>query len=125
RRTLRFVIARAERFHRREPAQTNRDNGGFRTAREEEISVTKFDDAPGLTDCVARRRAGCDDAHVRAAQIKLHRDEPACHVADEHRNGESRDTRWPFGEEGGVLVFERFQSADATAKEHPETVTVD
>ena len=70
--------------------------GSFRAAGEEDIGVAKLNDPPGFADRVVGRRAGGDDAHVRPAQSKFHRDQAARHVADEHRNREGGDAAGPL-----------------------------
>ena len=125
RRALRFVVARAQRFHRGETGETDGNDGRFRAAGEEDFGIAEFDDPPGFADGVVRSRAGGDNAHVRPAQAPLHRDEAAGHVPDEHRNGERGDAIGTFVEERAVLVFERFQAADAAADHDAETIAID
>src|SRR5438128_1336347 len=125
RRALRFVVALAERFHRRKTGQTKFDDRRFGTAGHKNIGVAEFNHAPRFADGVIGSRTSGDDAHVGAAQSEFHRDNAAGHVADEHWNGEGGDALRPFVHQRAELVFERFQSADAAADDHAEAIAID
>src|SRR5438128_5229483 len=124
RRALRFVVALAERFHRRKTGQTKFDDRRFGTAGHKNIGVAEFNHAPRFADGVIGSRTSGDDAHVGAAQSEFHRDNAAGHVADEHWNSEGGDALRPFVHQCAELVFERFQSADPAADDHAEAVVV-
>src|SRR5712691_3447284 len=123
-RALGFVVALAERFHRGKTGETQLDDRSFGTAGDKNIGVAELNHAPRFADGVIGSRTSGDDAHVRAAQSEFHRDNAAGHVADEHRNGERGDALRPFVHQRAELVFERFQSADAAADDHAETVAI-
>ena len=77
---LRVVIPAAQRLHGGEARDAKRSDRGFRTAGDECIRVTEFDDAPSLAKRVVRRRTSGDNAHVRPAQVVFHRDHAAGHI---------------------------------------------
>src|SRR5947207_8066070 len=106
--TFRLVVPRTYSLHCTEPGEPDRNDRCLGAAGEENIGVTKFDHAPGFANSVVRSRASGNDAHVRSAQSKFHREQSARHVADEHWNGESGNALWTFGKQNGVLIFERF-----------------
>src|SRR2546423_10506643 len=58
----RIVISRAQRLHRAEAGETDRDNGRLRAAGKEDISIAEFNHAPRFADGVVRGRAGSNDA---------------------------------------------------------------
>src|SRR5205814_7946888 len=43
-------------------------------------------------------------------------------VADQHRNGERRISRRPFGEQNPILVLKRFEAADPAADNDAEPI---
>src|SRR5437762_6174480 len=124
-RALGFVVALAERFHRGKSGETKFDDRSFGTAGDKNVGVAELNHAPRFADGVIGRRTGGDDAHVRAAQSELHRDNAAGHVADQHRNGESGDALRSFVHQNAELIFQRFQSADAAADDHAEAIAID
>src|ERR1700719_1919909 len=121
---LRFVVATTERSHRRKTGEANRNDRRFRTTGEKYVRVAEFNDPPRFADGVVGRSASSDNAHVRPTQTKLHRNDAAGHVADEHRDGERGNARRSLVHQNIVLILERFESADPTGDQRPEAVAI-
>ncbi len=122
---MRVVVARAERFHRRESGHADGDDRRLGAAGEKYIRVAKLDHAPRFTNGIVRSGARGDDAKVRPLQSEFHGNQAAPHVADQHRDGEGGNARGTFGEQDGVLILQSFQAADAAAHDRAEAGAVD
>src|ERR1700693_5106511 len=124
RRSLRVVVAPAERSHCRKSGETQFDDRRLGAAGEKNIGVAKFNHSPRFTDRVIGSRAGGDDASIGAAQTELHGDDAAGHVTDQHRDGKGGDALRSFVHQNAELLLERFQSADPAADNCTKAVAI-
>src|ERR1700730_256966 len=122
---LGFVVTGTHRPHRAKPGDSKAANYGFRPTREKDVRVPPTDHAPSFSDRVCRCCAGGDNREIGPLEAILHRDQPARHVDDHHRDHEWRDARSTLVHENRMLILEALKAADTAPDKYAKSAAID
>src|SRR5262249_19010752 len=108
-----LVIARGERFHRREAADAHRRDRSLGAAANHHLGIAALDDLERIAYSVRRSRAGCGGGRVRSAGAEGDRDVPGGRVDEGRGNEEGRDLAGAAWEQLRVLALDHVEPANA------------
>ena len=123
---LGIVVARGERLHGVEPADTRLVDRSFGASGHHHVGLPVADGVERGDHAVVRRCARRHRAVVGPHEAVLHGDETGCDVGDHAGNKERAKPRGsiPCGP-AQTLIEERFDSSDARTPDHPHLFLVD
>lgn len=119
------IVSRRERLHGIEPADRHRTDHGFRTASDDHVRETAFDEHRRVDDRVVARCAGARRCVIRPFEAVAYRDISSANIADQHRHEERRDPVWASRfKHRLLLLLIGPHSPDTGAEDDADTITI-